>query len=160
MAWHRVHDVLAFVHSLVDNPTNIQPHLIAHQVVPRDVSAAALRMHKLHVLARTNSTLVVRQFTVLNATSSETLLSAIKARGLAGVALYVVYAEYEGAYEHVHSYSESAVHRSPTHVWHANVAPPPSQGALARWRACGGGRQHEATQDSRADKRQGINKTT
>jgi hypothetical protein len=76
---------------------------------------------------------------VLNATTSETLLSAIKARGLAGVALSVVYAEYEGAYEHVHSYPESAVHRSPTHVWHANVAPPPVQGALARWRACGGG---------------------
>jgi hypothetical protein len=51
------------------------------------------------VLARTNSTFVVRQFTVLNATSSETLLAAIKARGLAGVALSVVYAEYEGAYE-------------------------------------------------------------
>jgi len=134
--WHRLHQVLDIVYKLVPSVANIQPFLVANRIKPSDVSPEALKLHKLHVIERTPTKLVARQATELNATNSATLLDALKKRGVAGVPLSTVYAEYEGAYEHVHKYPPAVAHRSLTHVWHAQVAPPPAPGALTRWRAC------------------------
>jgi hypothetical protein len=110
--WHRLHQVLDIVYKLVPSVANIQPFLVANRIKPSDVSPEALKLHKLHVIERTPTKLVARQATELNATNSATLLDALKKRGVAGVPLSTVYAEYEGAYEHVHKYPPAVAHRS------------------------------------------------
>lgn len=136
MVWHHVHAVLDDIFKLVPNVANIQPYLIANHIHPRQIDRRMYQQHRLHVVSQVGPKLLVRQLTALNATSSETLVRALLHRGSRGATLATVYAEYDGAYTHVHALPSTVVYRSLTHVWHASVAPVIVLGALARWREC------------------------
>ena len=115
--------------------TNIAPIIHACGVNMRLVTNAIISAAGLFVVSRSKHAIVTRPKTLLNAVCADSLLAALKIRGMSGAPLEKIYAEYPDACADIHGMPRSKVFCSRTHAWHAAVAGIANKGALERWRA-------------------------